>query len=294
MTPSTPLSAIGLMLLAVSFIPLGDTAGKLLTAQHGVAPGFVAWSRFVLGALLLLPFLRGAGLAPSLLADWRIWLRGGLVSAGILCILTALRTEGMATVFGAFFIGPLLSYFLAAALLGEPITRAQTLLLFAGFGGVLMVVQPGFGMTVGTGFALAAGLCYGGFLTASRWLRERARPRAMLAAQLIVGAVLLAPAGVLGGMPTASVEIGLLTLGSAAGSLTGNLFLILAYRRAHASKLAPFVYAQLIMATLLGLVVFGDWPDAVTLAGLAVLIAAGLSSLLVRPDAGITGAQRAP
>lgn len=277
MHQGVPPSAFGLIVTAMMLVALGDTAGKLLTQELGVAPGFGAWSRFALGAAMMLPLLRGAGLDMRLMLDWRIWLRGGIMATGILCVLTALKTEGMATVFGAFFVGPLLSYALGALLLKEPITRAQTLALFAGFAGVLIVVRPGFGMTAGTGFGLLAGLLYGCFLTTSRWLRDRARPRAMLMAQLLVGSALLAPVG-LTALPTPTPAIAALTLGSATGSMLGNLCLIFAYRRAPASRLAPFIYTQLVMATALGFFVFGDWPDALTLIGLAVLIGAGLVS----------------
>ena len=47
-----------IMFVAMSLIPAGDSAGKILTSQLGVAPVFVAWSRFAIGALLLVPFRR--------------------------------------------------------------------------------------------------------------------------------------------------------------------------------------------------------------------------------------------
>ena len=136
---------------------MGDTAGKLLVTQHGFNPFFLAWSRFGLGALMVLSFLPRGQLDLRLFLDWRIWLRGLLITAGISSILTALQTEALPTVFGAFFVGPILSFFLSAWLLKEPITKAQTALLLLGFGGVMLVVKPGFGMTSGIGFAVLAG-----------------------------------------------------------------------------------------------------------------------------------------
>jgi drug/metabolite transporter (DMT)-like permease len=60
--------------------------------------------------------------------------------------------------------------------------------------------------------------------------------------------------------------------------------IVLAYERAEASTLAPFHYAELACATVLGVIVFGEIPDAVTTAGIAVIIAAGLWVVL-RPAA---------
>lgn len=273
------LRALPLMLLAMSLIPAGDTAGKLL-GEAGVAPAFTAWSRFALGAVMILPFVLHLT-RPAIFADWRVWLRGLLLAGGIVSILTALGTEPIANVFGAFFLGPILAYVLSAWLLNEGFSRARMVLLGIGFLGVLLVVRPGFGMTPGLGFAVMAGVFYGGFLTASRWLSDIAHPGALLLSQLVVGALVLAPFG-LTAWPELEPRILALTLGSALGSMLGNLCLILALRMAQASGLAPFVYTQLIAATVLGWAVFDALPDALTLTGLAVLVVSGLATLALR------------
>ncbi|WP_297620986.1 DMT family transporter [uncultured Roseicyclus sp.] len=273
------LRALPLMLLAMSLIPAGDTAGKLL-GEAGVAPAFTAWSRFALGAVMILPFVLHLT-RPAIFADWRVWLRGLLLAGGIVSILTALGTEPIANVFGAFFLGPILAYVLSAWLLNEGFSRARMVLLGIGFLGVLLVVRPGFGMTPGLGFAVMAGVFYGGFLTASRWLSDIAHPGALLLSQLVVGALVLAPFG-LTAWPELEPRILALTLGSALGSMLGNLCLILALRMAPASGLAPFVYTQLIAATVLGWAVFDALPDALTLTGLAVLVVSGLATLALR------------
>ena len=273
------LRALPLMLLAMSLIPAGDTAGKLL-GEAGVAPAFTAWSRFALGAVMILPFVLHLT-RPAIFADWRVWLRGLLLAGGIVSILTALGTELIANVFGAFFLGPILAYVLSAWLLNEGFSRARMVLLGIGFLGVLLVVRPGFGMTPGLGFAVMAGVFYGGFLTASRWLSDIAHPGALLLSQLVVGALVLAPFG-LTAWPELEPRILAMTLGSALGSMLGNLCLILALRMAPASGLAPFVYTQLIAATVLGWAVFDALPDALTLTGLAVLVVSGLATLALR------------
>src|SRR6056297_1574151 len=154
----TLIGSVALMFVAMSLIPMGDTAGKLLTTRHDVAPFFVAFSRFAVGAAMILIFT-GFRVEWRLYRDWRVWLRAALVAGGIASIMTALRTEPIATVFGAFFVGPLFSYVLSVLFLGEKVTRLQTLMLLAGFGGVLLVVQPGTG-GAGLWLAVLAGLFY--------------------------------------------------------------------------------------------------------------------------------------
>lgn len=267
-----------MVVLAMFCIVAGDTAGKALTAA-GAHPVFVAWARFALAAGVLLPF---SGLSRSelpQLIDRRILLRGALIVGGICSILTALRTEPIADVFGAFFIGPVVSYILAVLFLGERVTALRTALLFLGFGGVLLVVKPGFGAGLGMAFAVLAGCFYGGFLAATRWLAGAYRPRFLLISQLLVGAVALAPVALWLGMPALTPMLALFFVLSAAGSALGNLLLAMASRTARASVVAPLVYTQLLAATLLGWAAFGDWPDTVSLIGLGIILASGLAAL---------------
>jgi drug/metabolite transporter (DMT)-like permease len=60
------------------------------------------------------------------------------------------------------------------------------------------------------------------------------------------------------------------------GGAVGHFLLILAYARAPASVLSPFIYAQIVWMTLSGWLVFGDVPGAWTIAGATVVIASGL------------------
>jgi len=274
-----PMKSVGMMVLAMTLIVIGDAAGKGL-AGAGFNPFFIAWSRFALGAVLLFPF---CGLSrtdlPNLL-DRRVLLRACLIAAAICSILTALKTEPIANVFGGFFIGPVVAYFLSALILKERITWRRTLLLAISFIGVLLVVKPGFGMTSGMGFAVLAGCLHGSFLIATRNLAARYRPRFLLISQLLIGSVILFPLGI-GALPAVSFSAVALVVISALGSALGNLLLVLVNRTTPANVIAPLIYSQLLAATLIGLLVFSDWPDALSLAGLIIIMSAGFSSFLL-------------
>ena len=271
------------MAVAMTLIPLGDTAGKLLIQQHGMAPVFVAWARFVLGALLCAGVVVGTRSELAPLRDWRSYLRGSFIVVTILCMLTALRTEPIAMVFAAFFVGPMISYILSVAFLGESVGPRRTALLVLGFAGVLLVVRPGFGMTPGLGIALMAGLFYGCYLTASRWLSGRGGAQTLLLAQLVLGAVVLAPFAARN-WPMGEWPWGLLAV-SGGASFLGNLLLLFAYRLMPATRLAPLVYLQLVAATVFGALIFGTVPDGLALAGIGLLLASGAGSLALRRNA---------
>ncbi|MGR3323365.1 MAG: DMT family transporter [Pseudooceanicola sp.] len=286
--PAADLLRLALLVFcAVSLVVVGDTAGKLLTSG-GVPPILVAWSRFAIAALVLLPF---SGLSrremPDLL-DRRVLVRAAFIAGGISCILTALRTEPIADVFGAFFIGPVVSYVIAILFLGERPSALRSLLLAIGFAGVMLVVKPGFGASPGILFALAAGTFYGAFLAMTRVVAGTFRPRFLLVSQLMIGTVILTPLAASAEVPAVEGRLILLVLLSALGSACGNYLLVIANRKAEASLIAPLVYSQLVSATVLGVLVFGDWPDAWSLLGLCLIALSGLGSLAAsRRDAGI-------
>ena len=267
--------------LAVSLVVIGDTAGKYL-AQGGVSPLFLAWSRFAIAAAILAPLLRVRRGEWGMMRDPRVVLRAALIAGGIGCILTALRTEPIGAVFGAFFVGPAVSYALSVLLLGERWSPARAVLLAAGFAGVLIVVRPGGAVGPNIVFAVMAGTLYGGYLAATRWLSPSFRSGALLMSQLGIGALLLTPTA-LPAVPSLPPLLWAVVVLSALASASGNYVLVRISRTVPASVVAPLIYTQLISATAAGAVVFGEWPDAITLAGLTLILVSGLASLrLVR------------
>ena len=276
---TSPYSAklVVAVVLAMTLIVGGDAAATLLTGA-GFPQTFVAWTRFALAAALLAPICGLARAEVTLFLDWRLYLRAGLIVGGITCILTALKTEPMANVFAGFFVGPVVSYFLSALLLGERITPLRTFLLLISFAGVLLVVRPGFGMSAGMGFAILAGCFHGSYLVATRWLASEFRPRFLLFSQLLIGSILLSPFAFSARLEITWPLFGLITV-SALGSAGGNLLLVLVNRTTPAGVVAPLIYSQLIAAMLIGLAVFGQWPDAPSLVGLVIIMTAGVSSV---------------
>ena len=275
----SPYSArlVGAVVLAMALIVCGDAAATLLTGA-GFPQTFVAWTRFALAAALLAPLCGLVRTDLTQFKDWRLYLRAALIVCGIVSILTALKTEPMANVFAGFFVGPVVSYFLSAALLNERITPLRTFLLLISFIGVLLVVRPGFGMTAGMGFAILAGCFHGSYLVATRWLAGEFRPRFLLFSQLLIGAILLSPFA-LSQTPDMTLPLfGLITI-SALGSAGGNLLLVLVNRSTPAGVVAPLIYSQLLAAMIVGWAVFGQWPDGLSLMGLVVIMVAGVSSV---------------
>ncbi len=103
MTGTFQLRVVAMVVGAMILIVGVDVAGRMLTAA-GFSPFFVAWARFALAAVVLAPVCGLQRGEMQLLLRPALILRACLIAGGIACILTALKTEQLATVFGGFFV----------------------------------------------------------------------------------------------------------------------------------------------------------------------------------------------
>jgi S-adenosylmethionine uptake transporter len=93
--------------------------------------------------------------------------------------------------------------------------------------------------------------------------------------------VTLTAALFLPGASMAPVSLGVWALlaGSAAFLMTAYLMSVVVMRAAEVSVTAPFRYTGLLWALILGLAIFGEWPDPATLLGAAIVVGSGLFAL---------------
>lgn len=274
------LMAVVFMASGMSLIPIGDALAKAISGVSDYSPEFLAWSRFVVGSAIMLPLalfkgsFRGLGKRFYL----RQAVRGLLIAMTLVFIITAVSLSPLADVFGAFFIGPVVATILAVILLKEQASWLEWLAVVLGFVGVLLVVQPGGAMSKGLLYALIAGLFYGSFLVATRWAAASGPPMAQLAAQLVFGLIFLAPLG-FSDILNHGVQAGTLVVVMGLTSAAANFFSILALARARAAWLAPVVYLQIVVASIISTVVFKDPLNTLAIAGLVLIIFTGLLKL---------------
>jgi len=165
---------------------------------------------------------------------------------------------------------------IAGPLLGEWIGWRGALAVLAGFGGVLVITRPVVGVQLASLLALGTAAANALYIVATRFLAGRDSSRTTLFYTGLVGAAAALP---FTWQPPGTALGWAVTVAMAVLASLGHWLLILAHRRAPASLLAPFSYAQLLWAAVLGGVVFGEVPDRWTLAGGAVVIVAGLCLL---------------
>ena len=184
-----------------------------------------------------------------------------------------------------FFAEPLILTAMSALFLGERIGWRRVLAVLVGFIGALIVIRPSF-ETFGLPalLSLLAAFCFALYLTMTRRLAKTESAQAMqfwvcLFGMLILSA-LMAVSGQIGwevmrpSWPTIEAWGWLLGLGMIA--TTAHMLAIRAFQLAPASVLAPFQYLEILGATLLGTIIFGDLPDGLTGLGITIIVGAGL------------------
>lgn len=271
------------MCLAMALLPMGDAISKLLT---GIAPPFevTLWRSVAQAAIFVPVAVAMRRRFPGALFTLPALLSGGLIVIVLMCLITAFQTMPIATAIAIFFIEPLLLTLLAGPFLGEVAGPRRYAAVGVGLVGALIVIRPNFAVFGPVVLLPALGaLAYALNMIVVRRVTRRLSPltfqfgASFCAAGLLLAA--LAVSAALGRTPVSLLEAPRWALWAVlgAGALAALSFLLIAYAfsRAEASVLAPFQYLEIVGATAVGFVVFGDFPDAMTWLGTAVILASG-------------------
>lgn len=274
-----------MMTVAMLVLPCIDAVAKSLAGI--VPPAEIALARFLVQTLVLLPLVLKAGPFRSPAVFGVNASRGALIMLATMFFFWALQYLPLAEAIAIFFVEPLILTLLSPLLLKEPVGWRRLLAVFVGFGGALLIIRPTFQDTGWPALLpLAAALCFAFYLVLTRRMATGMDPvlmqfQAGLGGAVTATALLLAgwwsgwlPNVILPVLPDMQSILLLLLLGLIATG--GHILVVHAFRRAGASILAPFQYLEIISATLLGYLIFGDFPDAITWTGIAIIVGSGL------------------
>lgn len=274
---------MALMLVAMLVLPGIDAIAKWLS--DAISAGQVAWSRFFFQTLLMLPlFLRTRGTIFTRALPLHA-LRGALIALATLLFFSALKYLPLADAISIFFVEPLILTLLSALFLGEAVGWRRLSAVAVGFVGALIVIRPGFGVLgLPALLPLGTALSFAVYLILTRKLAQHEYPERMQFYAGLFGALVMTLALAAGGAADIAVlsfvwpdlSQWCLLAGLGVIATAGHLLVVHAFRRAPAGLLAPFQYVEIVGATILGLVFFGDFPDALTWLGVAIIVGSGL------------------
>jgi drug/metabolite transporter (DMT)-like permease len=274
--PTAMLTAVAFVVTGVTFYAIMDGAGVFLSGSQSIVQ--IVWARYAFAMPVVLvalarrggmaslrtrrPFVQALmGLFP-MMASFSVAGGFGLLSLPELTALT--------------FAAPLLVVALSAPLLREPTTRHDWIGVVLGFLGILVIVRPGAAALAWAAiFPLGCAFFFALYQIAMRFVGRHDDPVSTLAWSIGTGLIVTTPLVLLDWRPPSAAAWAIMAL---SGLVFGaaQFCLIQGFRRAPPARLTPFTYAQIIPATLIGIAVFGSWPDFWVIVGAAMVIGAGI------------------
>lgn len=271
------------MVVSTGSYLINDSMMKLATV--GLPSYEVLFLRGVAALIFGLPalLLLGQGRSAPRMFDGRVLTRNLLETAAILTYIVALAHMPIADVVALGQVTPLFIILAGSILFRERIGGVRMALIGLGFAGALMVAQPSMqGVSIYVVLAFANSVFSAARDIASR--RVGAEIPGMVVA-LSAAFVVMAAAGIAHLMTESWVAPEarhlLLLLGAGFFLIIGHFFIFMAYRIGPASVVAPFYYSFSVWAVISGLVVFGDVPNMLAAAGLALIVLSGLVIVLL-------------
>ena len=286
-TPSTDriLAGVALMLGFCVTAPLLDVAAKL--ASDSVPVGQITTARFLVQCVLMAPFVWIMGV--SLHVAQGQWLalvsRAALLLASTFCFIAAIRVMPLADALAIVFLAPFIVLLVGKFYLGEDVGPRRVGAAMVGFVGVLCVIQPSFAAFGAVAlFPLGAAVGFAFYILVTRGLSRRMHPVALQFHTGLIASLLCLPVMILAeGTDSAMLDpvwpqgINWLWLfGVGFFATLSHMMMTYALSLAPSATLAPLQYLELPVATLLGYLVFRDFPNAMALTGIAIIIGAGL------------------
>jgi drug/metabolite transporter (DMT)-like permease len=265
------------MLAAMAILPVIDVFAKKL-GQAGLPILIVVWARALFGGLMTLPFaFRAEGARAFRPAQPRRQLaRAVLLFGATFLFFQSLKYLPIADALAIFFVNPLVIVILSALALREKVGPRRWAAVAVGFLGTLIIIRPGVvEVNPGTFLALGSGVALGSYLALTRAMAGAADAIVLNFQTSLIGAGLMTLAlPFLWQSPSAEQWAMLAALGVIA--TLGHVLITKAYEHAEASLLAPLAFTEIVTATILGFVFFGDLPDRWTVLGVAILIVSAI------------------
>ncbi|MCL7405146.1 MAG: hypothetical protein RLZ60_30 [Pseudomonadota bacterium] len=279
------LPGILLMLGFCVTAPILDVFAKLATDTTPVMQ--IASARFIVQAAIMLPVLvllrHAIPRDPSL--RWPLVRRALFLGISTYCFVAATNEMPIADALAIAFVEPFILLILGKFLFGDEVGMRRIIASVVGFGGSLLVIQPSlvtFGLVAL--YPLGTALCFALYMLETRSLSRKMHPIPMQFATSVLTALfcsLFVGVAWIGQwdahvpvMPEGVTWLWLFGVGAA--SALAHIMMTYALRFAPSATLAPLHYLEIISAAILGLLVFQDFPNTLTWAGIAIIVSSGL------------------
>ncbi|MBL0404900.1 DMT family transporter [Microvirga aerilata] len=271
------VKGIVLAFLAFAVFAWGDAVVKEI--GHDLDPFEVTFFGYLIPLVLSPVFMKPGDRVLDLVrwnSPWIMGLRVLLIAVTTPLSVMAFRSLPFAEAFALLFLMPSLVTILSIFVLKENVRWRRGLAVCAAFIGVLIIVRPGFKeLSPGHVAALAAASCAAGGVIMGRMIGQTEKR------YTLIGTVFLATTAIAGilmipGFAWPTPYQWLLLLAFAATAFAAQALFIVATMYAPADRLGAAQYSQILWALAIGALFFDEWPDALALIGIVIVVAAGL------------------
>lgn len=275
--PQRILFGILFMCTAGMLFPIMGGVAKILGADYNSLQ--VSWAR-AFGHILFLLALFVPRQGWGVLRTKRLALqlaRSATLFTSNLCFFFAIVFIPLAKAAAISLTAPLIVALLAWPMLQERTTPERLVALGCGFLGVLIVIRPGSELFHWASlFVLASACSYGLYQILTRRIAATDSPEtSAVYSSLIGGFGMFLVLPFVWQMPASLLDVALFCSLGVFGAV-GHYCVARAMGYAPANVISPFQYFQLLGSVAVGWLMFGDWPDAATWLGAAIIVGAGL------------------
>ena len=197
-----------------------------------------------------------------------------------MCItILAFTLLGLAETHAIFASYPLIIAMLSGPILGEYVGWRRWLAISVGFIGILIILNPGNGIFSPYALVpLAGAILFALYGLLTRYVGQYDNSSASFFWTGVVGSIAMTIIGLNYWDPVSKSDWSIMLLLSASG-VVGHYLLIKCYEVAEASAVQPFAYLQLIWASMIGIIIFGEQITTNVLIGACIIVGAGLFTL---------------
>ena len=203
-----------------------------------------------------------------------------LILVAEMCVtILAFTLLGLAETHAIFASYPLIIAMLSGPILGEHVGWRRWLAICVGFFGILIILNPGNGIFSPYALVpLAGAILFALYGLLTRYAGQYDNSSTSFFWTGIVGCIAMTAIGLNFWDPVSQGDWSIMLILSASGML-GHFLLIKCYELAEASAVQPFAYLQLIWASLIGVIIFGEQITTNVLIGACIIVGAGLFTL---------------
>ena len=234
--------------------------------------GFLRYAIGLLFVIPMIPALMRANLTPRSLTLAAI--RGAAQTVGVICWFFAMTRIPIAEVTAMNYLTPVYVTILAALVLGEKLAFRRVLAIAVALLGAMIILRPGMReLDLGHAAMLVTALLFAVSYLIAKILTEELDPAVIVVLLSIAATIGLAPFAAADWVRPQLHDVALLS-GVAVFATAGHYTMTLAFRAAALTVTQPVTFLQLVWATLLGALAFGEAADIWVILGGALIIGA--------------------